>query len=944
MRRYVSCLLLACTVILALPPLALAQQPPTTTDPGGQVARFARADLTDLLAKAPKPADLPEDLTLRLVDYVDCTNADDPHPTLSDGRGAVRQSPVGPYRETGPAANSYFAYRFRVAEPGRAHVAVLQFPDDAERLTAIGLAQPPSGDPDKPAARVEFGYRTGDLLPLSNTMITSWTFFFPTSNEPAALLVANWHARAPAALARAWIYVVEDDTLPPAADPKIRFPRHAGRYDGDPAVLFTRFGGCPQNLIQTMDYLGLNQLGLDALRGRQFNYPSARFATGRKTIPELLPLLAEAKKQLVAVFDPDCSVGAFTMPGHNSNAADVGVSHVRLAWQNLVDWDFLKPFADKPGLAGICFGGPRGSAAFDLKSADGQTTFLASLAKLISRNHAAIRVYQNLAHATPHAHYFEAPGADWQPIGRWEGSDKPIDRCIAEHVLDYWRTYGLHEETLGNVDNLVLMRQCNRDHTAHHRFANRPVPRYWLFDAVAASPAVTDLSADAKLSGLVLATSPARRMILLAGDDFWWTWTYMAPELTPPGLRFFAPATRALAAGLEPYTLWIAGDGASAALHEHDLRRWITVFRGLPFRSFAPVENASQYPVAVRTYTHSSYHYVLMANASDVPAKVTVTFSAETAVTPFGRPIQGKHQSVTFDLPPADIAAFSVRDTVQITGATQASPALAPAIKKRLDTYAADLDAAKKAGARFAPRYDSVLNDARKALDAGNLADADRLLHPAVVREPAFRRRILIDRPRADVGRTPPITLDGKLDDWKAVTPIRVDAIGHLVCAADAANHWKGPADLSAELYLAWDPDGITFALKVTDDRPTDDENEFSTLTFSGSAYKSVSSRLGFDAAITLPRQKPVTSPTLVTVRNGPVTVHEGRIPAAQLGPRVAPAPGKTVGFNLVLADSDDRAAMPHPWSKSNLMAWSNRQDGYLVGADAQTCGEITFK
>jgi hypothetical protein len=74
------------------------------------------------------------------------------------------------------------------------------------------------------------------------------------------------------------------------------------------------------------------------------------------------------------------------------------------------------------------------------------------------------------------------------------------------------------------------------------------------------------------------------------------------------------------------------------------------------------------------------------------------------------------------------------------------------------------------------------------------------------------------------------------------------------------------------------------------------------------------------------------------------VTVHEGLIPAAELGSALSPRAGRTVGLNLVVADSDDRAGMPHAWCRSNLMAWSTRQDGYDVEADAQTCGEITFK
>jgi hypothetical protein len=922
---------------------ASAQVATPPNDPGGQVAKFAAADMAKLLAAAPKPAvELPENLNLRLVDFIDCTNAADPHPFLSDGQGRVAQAPAGSYRETGPAANSYFAYRFRIADALKAHVVVLEFPDDADRLVALGLAQPPTGDPAKPAARVEFGFRTGDLLPTSGKMVTRWTIFHPTSPEMPALLVANWHVRMPAALARVWVYVVEAAKLPAVENETDRLLRSAGRYDGDPAAVGTCYGGQIENLVQSLGYQGFNEIAMDALAGRRFIYPSAKFNTGGRAIPDLLAALEGSGKRLITVFDPDCSVGAFSMPGQSANMADIGEGAVRKAWQELIETDFLKVYGTKPTLAGLMFGGPRGDSAFDLKNASGHTNFVTSLAAAIGKQYGGVRVYQNLAAPSPGMHYFQAAGAEGSLLERWESSDMTMDACLAENVSNHWRTYGVDEDSLGQVDSLVLMQQCDRDEPAALRFGHNALPRYWLLDAIARSGAVTQVASGSKLTGLVLSSRPAPRLMLLRPDTFWWTWTEMSPTLTPGGAGFFGPANRAIAVGLEPYTVWLAGEGAQTALHEADVRRWVTAFRNLPFRSFAPLEGAAQYPVAVRTYVYNAQRYVVLANVSPVTVTVTVAFDKGTAVRSFGAAITGEPSAVAFSLSPDDLVAFAISDRAAITGVRQSDESARAELGARLERFTADLQAARQAGAAMATRYDAVATAAREALAKGDLAQADTLLITAVTREPSLRRRLLVERPKAEVARLPALTVDGKLDEWKSVTPIRLNAAAQLVAAPHAANRWRGSEDLSAELYLGWNDSGLCYALKITDSQATTEETESGLLGLSA-RYRHPD-RISYDYVLQLSRQAAAASPQGATVRSGATTVHEGFIPVGELPAELQPAAGRTVGLNLVVRDSDDRTGMPQAWCVSNLMAWSTLQDGYRVETDAQTCGEITFK
>jgi hypothetical protein len=937
---------LSLVTVMLLPVAANGQDaPPKVADPGGQVARFMQADLNPVLRSAPKPSAMPKDLSLQLVDYIDCTAAPDGlHPRLGDGRGGVRKTAIGAYRETGASAHSWFAYRFRVAAPGKAHVLVMEFPDDADRMTALAVAQPPSGDADKPAARVEFGYRTGDLLPVSGKMVTRWTVFYPTGSEPPAMVVANWHARNPAALARVWVYLVTGNDLPAAKSRDKRFYRSAGLYVGDARMLHTSFGGRADNLIRTLNYLGMNEAAIDVFRGTRAAYPSARFSTEDTFVPEVLKAFEAASKRLIAVFDPDCSVGTFNLPGFADNAANINRADVHKAWFGFVSADFLKPFGNHPGLGGVMFGGPRGSAAWDLKNADGQTTIVTVVASNVARQYKTLRIYQNFGPGTPAANYFDDRGSPWQSLGRWEVGRQSMDECLADHVLNHWRRYGLIEESLIAPENVVTLRQCNRDDASAVRFGRHPRARYWLYDAVAHSPAVTARSGGGKLSGLIVHGRRIPRMLLLRRGAFWWDWAEMSPVITPGGSGFLAPAARAVAAGLEPCTLWLAADGPPVALHEEEVRHWVTTFRNLPFRSFAPLEGTRQYPVAVRTYELGANRYVVMVNVSPVPAMVTLTLNKEAVIVPFGRPVKGKHKTVRFALAADELAAFAVPVAVTIENTSQTTDAAEAALATRLERFAADLQAARQAGGAMPPRYERVVKDARDALRRKDLAAADALLNVAVTREPGLRLRLRRDRPRAAVGAAPAVVIDGKLNEWRGKPTIQLRKPENLAASPHAANHWKGPDDLSAELRLAWSKAGLYFALTVTDDRPTDNENESSLLVLSGSQYRSVSDRTGFDTVLPLDRST-VAAPNerLATVRDGRQTIHEGFIPAAELAPRIRMAPGQKIGVNLIVSDSDDRRTMPYPWCTSNLMAWSNRQDGFDVWADAQACGEVTL-
>ncbi|MBN2583764.1 MAG: hypothetical protein JXL80_11920 [Planctomycetes bacterium] len=938
MRFILQRLPLAALVALAVClPQAVRGAAPPTADPGGQVTRFLNSNPNTFIARAPRPPVDPKGMTLQVIDYIDCTKADDGHPMLDDGRSRVVTGDAGACRETAAAPNSWFAYRFRVAGPGRPHVVVLEFPDDGDRMTAVALAQPPSGDDEKPAAQVEFGYRTGDLLPVTGRMLARWTLFYPTSDAPAALLVADWHARRPAALARVWICVPAGDRLPPLDEP-LPGHRRGGLGLGDPRNLERRFGGRVNNLLGVMDYLGLEDVVFEAADGNRANYDSKAFQSQSPWTATIMDALDREGRGAIAAFNPDGAGGEFRLPGLDRSPAMLDDRQVRNAWQAFIETDFLQPYATRVSFRGLMLGGLDETTALGRRATGGgYTSLITQMQQPFQRMLPLANVYQVLGRPTRDTHFFSEPGSDWAMMVRWQRSAKSMDELFAAHAAATWQDCGVDCEELGNQRRVVPMWRCGRDDAAAARFGRGAVPRYWLLDDAARSSQLAAAAEGLYLSGLLLDGTPDRRLIGLTAPQFWWTWSELSPTIVPAGQAYWAPLAVALGEGVTPWSVWTAADG-STAMHEADTRQVMNELLRMPLRRLEQQPDALGYPVSVRTYNTGRRFYVQLANRCAVEATVAAEWRMSGGDT--------EMTGTVYTLPPWGIEAFSFPGTGKLQSLSQEAPGLEPMLKARLDRYDADLDAARKAGVRLEERYDTVLREARRLFEKQRWASLDHLLSAAIVREPALRLRVAAERPRLEVG-CGRITVDGRLDDWPDEPGLRLQELRHLVCHPDVANQWRGPADLSAELRLAWSEAGLHYALTVVDDRPTQDENESAALVFAADAFRSYAGREPLDYVVTLSRGRndaAADEPNRVTRRQGNVTVHEGLLTADVLGERLRPQEGRAIGLNLIVSDSDDRAGLTQPWQKSSAMAWSNGQDGYDVWSDAQTCGEITFK
>jgi hypothetical protein len=77
------------------------------------------------------------------------------------------------------------------------------------------------------------------------------------------------------------------------------------------------------------------------------------------------------------------------------------------------------------------------------------------------------------------------------------------------------------------------------------------------------------------------------------------------------------------------------------------------------------------------------------------------------------------------------------------------------------------------------------------------------------------------DQPRAQLPRlAQPITIDGDLGDWAGIGAVSIPIWSESdICYRASGYQWRGPADISMEVYCGWRPEGLYFAATVADDK-----------------------------------------------------------------------------------------------------------------------------
>ena len=897
-----------------------------------------------IVAQAPEvPVDLGLDLPLRLIDFIDCTDPDDPHDFFDRGTSRVVEGPAGTYRVTAEHRHAFFSYRWRRGQKDRPHVIVIEYPDDARREIAFLTHESLLTGRSNADWSLETGVYSGNPFPLTNEMQYHTLFFWPADEWPV-VMVGNWaRTGAPAAASRIWVFEVEGGELPPLAvdDPEPENPRLIGNLYNWVRVAVRGIYGLTdrrtamEHIVDYHAYLGHNVVSWPVVANNTWGFTAQIPAwdgsgSGNDlTVPidEFLEVCDRRGMKFIAVFNTGhrFQIGG---DGYSEDRKEEYAAAVRLGFEQ-----FVQRYGKHPSLHGIAMDtqdlSPRyGASALDLFRDlwDGDLTGFTDFIHGLDPD---LRVYHFLGGPHIHAEFF--PESDML-MTRWEDSGGDWDEHIADELRRQWIGWGRDPAELNEAAGLttILNYQAD-DHVVFHWYGSQN-PRSMIYHDLDASQARADLI-DSR-AALIWNTFNEAWLGLQAEPDsgFWYRKEWLAPDFNPAAPSGLAGWARAMAH--RDRDLILAGAwNRKGGGHEAALRRFARAFRQLPpvELDLLPVEGDT--PVLVRTAVWNKRRYLSALNPTPFEAGITLTSG------------NGEH---ALQIEPFGLKTVVLEDAAPVVANGRAADEYREWIIARLEDYTRLLESVRSLDPDAAPEaYARHLQQAEALRESGRWRELDHRLGMALTSELTLRERIL-QPPRIVIPRVAePPPLNGSLETWPEEA-VEIKA-GETELAAHMffPTSWTGPDDLSARVRLAHDGTSLYVGVHVRDDVLT--ARDSLALHFSPENYRRWAPRsLPYEITIALDlplEEESVTTEQPDLMMTG--TVHragDGYVAEVVIGlAGLGIAPGSTIGWSVHITDDDGTADIGSAgWARKQVIVVPHSPT-FTYWSDARTCGELVI-
>jgi len=916
---------------------------------GGSVAWAAEAPqpLSDaqaeaIVAKAPKlPVDLKLDLKTRLVDFIDCTDAKDPHGFKDQGTSSVVTGPAGTYRITAAHRHAFFAYRFRAAGKDKPVLIIWEYPDDADRTMVFSTHESGLSGRANSDWSLETGVYTGEPFPVTGKMQYHTFIMWPQDAWPCAL-VGNFHRYGhPAAASRIWVYVIEG-RLPKLQvdEPDAANPRRLGHYNSRGYYLAQRlyFGlrspKAVEHMLDYFDYVGVNEVSWGVAHSDDATIPS--WGLRGTHLEEVLSAMdARGHLSFTAQFylSASSSIGG-------RKIADMTQDELRAAMVKGFD-EFLERYGKFKSLKGIALGGMYGIEFLDTLREKGVATDVVAHIKA-KRPDLQVITYVGGEHL--HQEYFNgttaATGSD--VISGWETSGASWSDWLGDQALKAWKGWGRDPADLKAIKGLMVYEQYQPDD--NRIFSNYDQqPRSLIYHDLDCSQRRSDHLATPYAN--LWNTHYEGWYGLNPQVNFWYQKHWVAPDMNPPPPLSQAPLTRTL--GHRDRLVIIPGSWNNRYFGwESSGRRFAKAFRSLPPVAMADVDVAGTDTVKARWVAWKGRRYVALVSRIPFESEVTVDGKAVT-LPPYELVTQvddGSAEPRVIGKPPREYVAWVTARVKKLAQLHKAVGSLnqeaAPAVY---------LDAAAQA---------------TKLLDARRAYAAEMEMGAGLIGEMQLRKDIL-DPPKLGaswVTQAPP--MNGRLDDWpKDSTDIRAEGGEYLAGHTYFPNSWSGPDDLSARLRFCHDATKLYVGIEVRDSVLAQYEEDWNRRKTLCKRADSCTMRLSTDGAYLdwiapVGKKSDVTWPISLPFDGKDTSgkgragfeytcrrtlkgyVFEGSAPLADLKVQV----GGSIGFLLFLGDVDKTQNIKGSgWAAKQAFLCPHKPN-YRYWDDVRNCGRLVIE
>ncbi|MGO8705713.1 MAG: hypothetical protein ACLQVA_18065 [Candidatus Brocadiia bacterium] len=915
---------------MAIVLLTLAARAPAA--PTEKTRPVPEAKMAELLKAAPPPrGGIVGELGIKahLIDFIDCTRADDPHDFRDQGTSKIASGPAGTYRVTAPHRHAFFSYAYRTAGADRPVLIVIEYPDDAQRMISFMTHDSMRPGIQHLSFSQETGVYTGEPYPLTNKMQYFTLVSWPQDNWSPLIVFNFGRAGGAGAASRIWVYAI--DELPPlevnAPDPANE--RVLGAFF--PLLFLAQrdnFGWqSPRSVEHMVDYfkfIGVRRVTAEVYGnqtwGAMCTVP-AWDADDHGNLEDVLRRMdAKGGMSFIAGIVAPGMYGRVTAGGRD--VAALPPEQFKAVMLKGFD-ELIERYGKYKSFKGFALGSMETIGFYDMLQAKGAA---AEIVAHIKARRPDLDVMTFVGNPYLQHPYFDGEHGptSWDVIAKWEQAGGDWSAFLADEILADFTQWRHVPAELKKIAGLQVCEQYAPDDCVTHPLY-RQEPRAMIYADTERSQARSDLFRTPYAA--IFGTFTEGWIGLHKDLNFWYTKPWTAPELNPAGE--FATAAWSLAEGQHD-RLAITAGGWSVKYFGLDLamRRFAKAFRALPPAEMADAPASMDF-VKARWAIFKGKRYVSLQNR-----------------TPFAVDVQADSRKVR--LGPYELAAL----------VDDGNSAPKVAVGNCAD-YENWLRARHESFARAVKELTAINRDAvPEAYDklaatpwpppAGALYAADVALSWGLSNEIQLRRDIL-RRPEmkaAKLSAAPP--MNGNLDAWpREAADIRAEGGEYLAGHIFFPNSWTGPKDLSARIRLGHDGKSLYLGVEVRDNvLEKGDTFRFSVSKTGYADWRTQSVKADYNWWVEIPLDKPQTSGggqdgfTYVCRRTPAGYVVEGSAPLESLGLK----PGGAMGLLLIISDSDNTPNLaPESWAHKQEFLYPHKPN-FPYWDDARNCGKLIIE
>ena len=550
--------------------------------------------LRKIVAHAPPvPADLRLGLKMHLIDFIDCTDPDDPHDFRDQGTSRVVTGRAGTYRVTAAHRHAFFSYAYRTAGRDKPVVLVIEYPDDAERVISFMTDDSTRSPTRQGAYAQETGVYTGHPLPLTHRMQLFTLFAWPQDDWSPVMVFNFTRCGGSGAASRIWVYQI--DAMPPLEvdEPD---PAHPRVLDAFFCCSFLakrdNFGyKSPRSIEHMCEYfnlIGVNRVTMMVYMNQSWGAACtipAWDADDKGYLDDILTQMDRAGAVgFIAGIVADGMYGKVISGG--KEVAKMPPDEARAVVIKGVD-QFIDRYGKYKALKGVALGSMETIGFFDTLQSKGIAADVVAHIRRRRPDWEVLTYVGNVRLQTPQFDGKHGPAA-WDVVADWETTgNKPWSAFLAGKVHENWKTWKHDPADLRAIPGLSVYEMFHPDdHRLHDLY--RQEPRAMMCYDVDRSPE-RSVIADTPHAA-IFSTFSEGEVGLHKEVNFWYTNPWTAPDFNAAGPFALAPFARAMAhrdrQAISAGTWSMKYFGL-----EPGMRRFARAFRSLPPVEMQPHED-----------------------------------------------------------------------------------------------------------------------------------------------------------------------------------------------------------------------------------------------------------------------------------------------------------------------------------------------------------------